>query len=42
MSYCAFANALPAGTDDPNKAYHDQAYGFPVTDDDALFGRLLL
>ena len=42
MSYCAFANALPAGTDDPNKAYHDQAYGFPVTGDDALFGRLLL
>jgi len=42
MSYCAFVNGLPADTSDPNKAYHDTAYGFPVADDNALFGRLLL
>ncbi len=42
MSYCAFVNGLPAGTSDPNKVYHDTAYGFPVADDNALFGRLLL
>ena len=42
MSYCAFVNGLPADTSDPNKAYHDTAYGFPVADDNALLGRLLL
>lgn len=42
MSYCAFANALPANTLDPNKHYHDQQYGFPLANDNALFGRLLL
>ena len=42
MSYCTFANALPTDTDNPNKRYHDHAYGFPLTDDNALFGRLLL
>jgi DNA-3-methyladenine glycosylase I len=42
MSYCAFVNGLPADTSDPNKVYHDTAYGFPVVDDNALFGRLLL
>ena len=42
MSYCAFVNELPADTADPNKAYHDHAYGFPIEDDNALFGRLLL
>ncbi|MDY3331216.1 MAG: DNA-3-methyladenine glycosylase I [Pelistega sp.] len=42
MSYCHFANALPADTQDPNKHYHDTQYGFPIDDDNALFGRLLL
>ena len=42
MSYCAFVSQLPDDTTDPNKAYHDHAYGFPVDDDNALFGRLLL
>lgn len=42
MSYCAFVNALPADSTDPNRAYHDHAYGFPIDDDNALFGRLLL
>ena len=42
MSYCAFVKALPADTPDPNKHYHDHQYGFPLLDDNALFGRLLL
>ncbi|WP_159991972.1 DNA-3-methyladenine glycosylase I [Pelistega ratti] len=42
MSYCDFANALPDDTDNPNKHYHDHLYGFPVENDNALFGRLLL
>ena len=42
MSYCALVNALPADTLDPNKHYHDHQYGFPLVDDNALFGRLLL
>ena len=25
-----------------HKTYHDQHYGFPTTDDDALFGRLIM
>ncbi len=32
----------PADTLDPNKHYHDHQYGFPIADDNALFGRLLL
>ena len=41
-SYCDFANALPAGSDNPNKHYHDHQYGFPVRDDGQLFERLVL
>ena len=42
MNYCEFANSLPEDTDNPNKHYHDYAYGFPIEDDNELFGRLLL
>lgn len=42
MTYCDFANSLPDHTDNPNKHYHDCEYGFPLRDDNALFGRLLL
>jgi DNA-3-methyladenine glycosylase I len=35
--YCAFAPGHPF-----HGPYHDQEYGFPLHDDDALFGRLLL
>ena len=42
MNYCEFANSLPEDTDNPNKHYHDHAYGFPIEDDNELFGRLLL
>ena len=41
-SYCALANGLPADSRDPNKHYHDRLYGFPIEDDNELFGRLLL
>lgn len=42
MTYCDFANSLPPDTDNPNKHYHDCAYGFPIDDDNELFGRLVL
>lgn len=42
MNYCTFCNALPNGTDNPNKHYHDHAYGFPISGDNELFGRLVL
>jgi DNA-3-methyladenine glycosylase I len=37
MSYCDFAIGHPF-----HGPYHDEEYGFPVTDDDALFERLVL
>ncbi|GHB67736.1 DNA-3-methyladenine glycosylase I [Persicitalea jodogahamensis] len=44
MTYCDFVNNNSAGTTDAllHKQYHDHEYGFPLEDDDALFGRLLL
>lgn len=36
-TYCAHARGDPL-----HAPYHDEAYGFPLPDDDALFGRLLL
>lgn len=41
-AYCQFCNALPSGTNNPNKAYHDTEYGFAQHDDNALFERLVL
>jgi DNA-3-methyladenine glycosylase I len=38
--YCTYCAALPP--DDPNRIYHDNSYGFPVTDDAGLFCRLVL
>ena len=40
MSYCSFCEGL----DELNvhKVYHDQHYGFPIEDDDELFGRLIM
>lgn len=40
MSYCQFVRGKGAGT--VHEAYHDLEYGFPVSDDDALFERLIL
>jgi DNA-3-methyladenine glycosylase I len=39
MSYCT---AIRAGLDEWNKHYHDTEYGFPLTDDNELFERLIL
>jgi DNA-3-methyladenine glycosylase I len=38
-SYC---EAVRRGLPEPHARYHDHQYGFPLRDDDALFGRLLL
>lgn len=40
MNYCDFCKNLP--DEDRNKIYHDQHYGFPIDDDNALFGRFIL
>lgn len=37
MSYCDFARGHPF-----HGPYHDQEYGFPITDDNRLFERLVL
>lgn len=39
-SYCAFVKTLPA--DHIHRIYHDEEYGFPIEDDNALFARLML
>lgn len=39
-SYCNFVKDLPA--DNVHRFYHDHEYGFPIKDDNELFGRLLL
>jgi DNA-3-methyladenine glycosylase I len=40
MSYCEFTKDLV--DDHPDKLYHDHDYGFPVENDNELFGRLIL
>lgn len=40
MSYCDYCKNLPA--EDNHKIYHDQHYGFPIIDDNELFGRFIL
>jgi DNA-3-methyladenine glycosylase I len=39
-SYCAYVASLEQ--DNAHRIYHDKQYGFPVTSDDELFGRLIL
>lgn len=39
-SYCQYVLEHPA--DEFNKHYHDTEYGFPIDDDNQLFGRLIL
>lgn len=39
-TYCDYCNAHPEDTF--NKSYHDTQYGFPLTDDNLLFERLIL
>lgn len=40
MSYCTFCKDLDSAN--VNKVYHDHFYGFPIDNDDELFGRLIL
>lgn len=39
-SYCEFVRDLPP--DNVHRRYHDTQYGFPLMDDNELFGRLIL
>lgn len=38
--YCDLVKTLES--DHPHKVYHDNEYGFPIFDDNELFGRLIL
>ncbi len=40
MSYCSYCKSLPEGNH--HRVYHDNHYGFPIDDDNELFGRLIL
>lgn len=40
QSYCDAVKSM--GLADVHRIYHDSAYGFPLSDDNELFGRLLL
>lgn len=40
MSYCEYC--ILETSNEVHKEYHDRHYGFPVKDDDELFGRLIL
>lgn len=42
MSYCEYVAQLPPETASAHKQYHDERYGFPVNEDNELFGRLIL
>ncbi len=42
MSYCIAIENMSGERKELHKAYHDQLYGFPIHDDNALFGRLIL
>jgi DNA-3-methyladenine glycosylase I len=43
MTYCQYIETLPPGEKrDLHKNYHDNHYGFPLHDDNELFGRLVL
>jgi DNA-3-methyladenine glycosylase I len=42
MSYCSYIDKMSGEQRDLHKAYHDKHYGFPIHDDNELFGRLLM
>jgi DNA-3-methyladenine glycosylase I len=42
MSYCSAIEFMPDDRKALHKAYHDHHYGFPIHDDNELFGRLIL
>lgn len=42
MSYCSAIDHMPEERKALHKNYHDNFYGFPIDDDNELFGRLVL
>lgn len=42
MSYCSAIATMSAEKKTLHKAYHDHHYGFPIHDDNELFGRLIM
>jgi DNA-3-methyladenine glycosylase I len=42
MSYCSVIETMSADRKALHKAYHDDHYGFPIHDDNELFGRLVM
>jgi DNA-3-methyladenine glycosylase I len=42
MSYCSAIESMQGERKALHKAYHDKLYGFPIHDDNELFGRLVL
>src|SRR4249920_780045 len=42
MSYCDAIESMTSERKALHKAYHDKLYGFPIHDDNELFGRLIL
>lgn len=42
MSYCSFITTITDPKKEIHRTYHDTLYGFPIHDDQELFGRLLL
>jgi len=42
MSYCSYIESMSGEKKELHKAYHDKHYGFPIHDDNELFGRLLM
>ena len=41
-NYCAALSRMKDGDRQLHQAYHDKQYGFPIAEDDELFGRLIL
>jgi len=42
MSYCNAIESMSGDRKELHKYYHDKLYGFPIQDDNELFGRLIL
>lgn len=42
MSYCSAIDHMPEERKALHKNYHDHYYGFPIDDDNELFGRLIM
>lgn len=42
MSYCSAIESMTGTRQSLHQQYHDQHYGFPIHDDNELFGRLIL